>query len=121
MTIPDVGCRAERRGFLWDYQMPLVGGEAAIPDTACGGETGILMEVPNAAFGGGEAGFSWQSQMLFVGVETGVLMGVPDMVVGEDRLGFSWQSQTLFVGGRSCGSHGSPRCWLWGYSLGSCE
>ena len=106
---PEAGHKGERRGFSWQSHTLVMGGRGGVWQSQMlvvgrkkfgshGGETGILMEVPNDGFGGGEAGFSWQSQMLFVGVETGVLMGVPDMVVGEDRLGFSWQSQMLVVG-----------------------
>ena len=40
------------------------------------------------------------------------------MVVGEDTRRFSWQSQMLIVGGRSGGSHGSLRCWLFGLETG---
>ena len=44
-------------------------------------------------------GFSWQFHIL---------------VVGGERQWFSWQSQMLVLLGRGEGSHGSPRCWLWG-------
>ena len=60
-------------------------------------EAGVLMALPDAGCGGGEAGLLMARRWLWGG-----------------RLGFSWQSQMLVVRGRGEGSHGNFTRWLCG-------
>ena len=87
MPVPYAGCGVERRGFSLQSRRLFVLGQA-----------GVLMGVPDADCGGGEAGDLKAVPNIGCGVEMWVSHGSP---------------RRWLLGGGRLGSHGNPRRWLW--------